>query len=505
MKKSLKVMLTVQTAITLGIGGLFAPELHADRLTAKVPFADMKSHWSADSVAWALSKNIVRGYEDGTFKPNQPVTEAEFLSMLIHSCRPDVANGTPRWAEPYYMLAESLNYPVSSSDIKAQNQPITRLRVAELIASAEGMNYEGDDAIRFMYGKGLAKGEGGQPTITSFNGSKTLTRAEAVQFIKNLSDHGSGEMHARPATSSDTSKLPDIPFGNEKVAIETGKTQNQNTMIPVLKLDDKPIAFKTKPVVQNGIVYFPIEEVCAAFGISYQENADGSVTTTNGIETNTFRSGEVDSFIHNNPKNPVLGSEEIPLDGQNPMKKINGVFMIPAESTENLWFAVNKDAKKYADMMVIANGQEDQSELKFYTYKQNVLTSSENMDGTNKRPGGDGGFEGEGKVNKSIWVKEYTEPSLGTNVYATWRWSSKDDLFYKFKEVKFTGSIVNGTALGMLEFSGDITYYKEDGREEQLKPAELQDIKLPYKNGDILMTWNDLLKLFSKHDIILPD
>ncbi|WP_277467664.1 MULTISPECIES: S-layer homology domain-containing protein [unclassified Paenibacillus] len=501
MRRSIKQLL-LQTAVTLAMVSFPVQGALADnQQQQQAPFKDMKSHWSADSVAWAVSKNIVSGYDDGTFKPNNAVTEAEFLSMLIRNFRPDIRKGTMSWSEPYYELASSLNYPVDPSDTEEHNSPISRLRVAELIASTQGVHYDGDDSIRYMYSKGLAKGTGDQPTIAGFNGSKTLTRAEAVQFIKNLSDFGAVELLLpRPAQSSDASVLPDIPLSNLTYKV----SHNASNDAPVIKLDNRPLHFKTQPVKMNNIYYYPIQEICSAFGIIYMENSDGSVTTINMGETNTFRAGDQEGFTHYNPANSSFAEEEIPFDGLKPMEKINGVFMMPSESIDELWFAVNQASKKFANVMVVTNGQVDNSELIFQSYKQYVLSESEDLDGGNRSPGGEGEFEGNGRVYRRVWVREYKLPSIGTTVYATLRWNYKDSLVYKSKEFQFNGKILNGVATGTLSFKGDVTYYQENDREEQLGNKTIYDVKLPYSNGNIQMTWKDAVGIFSKRKITLP-
>lgn len=46
-------------------------------------FKDVKAgSWCAAYVAWAAEKNIVNGYGDGTFKPDQDVTREEMVTML---------------------------------------------------------------------------------------------------------------------------------------------------------------------------------------------------------------------------------------------------------------------------------------------------------------------------------------------------------------------------------------------------------------------------------------
>ena len=48
-----------------------------------INFFDIKfGDWYYDSVRWAAAKSIVKGYEDGTFKPNQKITLQEFAVML---------------------------------------------------------------------------------------------------------------------------------------------------------------------------------------------------------------------------------------------------------------------------------------------------------------------------------------------------------------------------------------------------------------------------------------
>ena len=48
-----------------------------------VKFEDVKDDaWYAESVKWAAFMNIIKGYENGTFKPNQKVTRQEFAIMI---------------------------------------------------------------------------------------------------------------------------------------------------------------------------------------------------------------------------------------------------------------------------------------------------------------------------------------------------------------------------------------------------------------------------------------
>ena len=45
-------------------------------------FPDLVYQWYKPAIAWAESTGVVDGYEDGTFRPDQPVTREEFAQML---------------------------------------------------------------------------------------------------------------------------------------------------------------------------------------------------------------------------------------------------------------------------------------------------------------------------------------------------------------------------------------------------------------------------------------
>lgn len=45
-------------------------------------FKDTTGHWAADAIATLKASGIINGYEDGTFKPNQTISRAEIVAML---------------------------------------------------------------------------------------------------------------------------------------------------------------------------------------------------------------------------------------------------------------------------------------------------------------------------------------------------------------------------------------------------------------------------------------
>jgi hypothetical protein len=52
------------------------------------PYPDVdSSRWSASKVQWAKENDIVKGYPDGTFKPDTPVTRAELIAVLQNAAK----------------------------------------------------------------------------------------------------------------------------------------------------------------------------------------------------------------------------------------------------------------------------------------------------------------------------------------------------------------------------------------------------------------------------------
>lgn len=48
-------------------------------------FSDVQNHWAKSSILELAGRNLVSGYPDGTFRPNAPVTRAEF-AVLMFNC-----------------------------------------------------------------------------------------------------------------------------------------------------------------------------------------------------------------------------------------------------------------------------------------------------------------------------------------------------------------------------------------------------------------------------------
>lgn len=200
-----KRWLTYALPIALSFTSVFSASipLHAADASA---FTDTNRHWGAETISWAVQNGIVNGYEDGTFRPNAVVSEPEFLAMLLRAY-PDNAvsapeSGTP-WYEPYYSYAAARHWPLlQNTDRNSYN----RGHVARLIAATQQQALNLNDSIRYLLDKGLSRGKT-SATVEGYKAADRLSRAEAVQFIRNLKQNVSA-LRPAPVTSTEASDVP---------------------------------------------------------------------------------------------------------------------------------------------------------------------------------------------------------------------------------------------------------------------------------------------------------
>lgn len=210
--KQLNLSVVLLIALSFGVSGSNTAAAADDSGGASTSlFSDVKNYWAKDTITWAKNRQIVDGYPDGTFRPDLQVSEAEFLSMFVKGFAITLQRDPVNWSQPIYTYVNSMNYPVKGfTDNKRRADPINRLQVAEIISGANGVNFSGNDAIQYILGKKLSNGKKGA-SIAGYAGSDNLTRAEAIQFIKNLLDQGMAKLLPRPADASESTLLPALP------------------------------------------------------------------------------------------------------------------------------------------------------------------------------------------------------------------------------------------------------------------------------------------------------
>ena len=109
-------------------------------------FADVNDEWYATAVNWAANVGVVNGYEDNTFRPNQPITREQLAAILMNysaykgqdvSARADLDNYTDQpsaWATETmsWAVAEGLISVVTADQLQPQGNA-TRAQVAAIL------------------------------------------------------------------------------------------------------------------------------------------------------------------------------------------------------------------------------------------------------------------------------------------------------------------------------------------------------------------------------------
>lgn len=81
-----------------------------DKLVSKnseyINLKDIDGHWAEEYICNAFENQIIKGYEDNTFRPNQPITYAEVASVLLNSLEiKEQKNDNLSWSENCIHLA----------------------------------------------------------------------------------------------------------------------------------------------------------------------------------------------------------------------------------------------------------------------------------------------------------------------------------------------------------------------------------------------------------------
>ena len=103
-------------------------------------FKDVPStHWGAGAIAFCVENEIIGGYDDGTFRPDQAITRQEAAAILNNAfgltASTDVskftdANRIASWATAH--VAAVANAELMNGDVDGAFRPTSNLNRAEL-------------------------------------------------------------------------------------------------------------------------------------------------------------------------------------------------------------------------------------------------------------------------------------------------------------------------------------------------------------------------------------
>ncbi|MFE6076558.1 carbohydrate binding domain-containing protein [Paenibacillus sp. NPDC057886] len=183
--------------------------LQAKSLHSSVSYKDLTGHWSQPAVMRMQGMALLQGYTDGTFKPNQVISRAEFVSILdrifgftagqTSNSFADTATGA--W---YY---DALTRAISSGIIQGTDpehlspeEPITRQDAAVMVdrafqlstgiekdrellkfQDANDVSSYAKKALTYLVGEHIVKGYQGK-----LNPKSPITRAETAELLSSM-------------------------------------------------------------------------------------------------------------------------------------------------------------------------------------------------------------------------------------------------------------------------------------------------------------------------------
>ncbi len=231
--KNLKRALTLVLACAM-IFGMFAINASA----ATTSFTDNDTIVNSEAVATMTQLNIIKGYEDGSFKPTQVVTRAEMCKMICIALNGGVepvlgadslaifSDTQGHWANPYISYCFSEGIVSGDSGKGGTFRPeatVTGTEAAKMMLVAMGYKsaYAGFTGADWALKVGAAANSKGLFTgLATLNVSTGLTRDNAAQLIYNGIKAEMVEYDSTLATDPVTGQLTSSP----KLKTLSGKT-----------------------------------------------------------------------------------------------------------------------------------------------------------------------------------------------------------------------------------------------------------------------------------------
>ncbi len=181
--------------------------------TTLEPLTDIQDHWAKDAIESLQGKGIVSGYGDGTFGPNDLVTRAQIMKMALEAFEVETSAATDStfldiptgdWAEKYIATGAAIGIVSGFEDGTFKpEQPVTRGEGLKIILEAAGFtnltdttgNFADVDSVRDWFAKysafakkaGIVNGYNGE-----FQGNKGLTRGEVCVILQKVIDYLNG-------------------------------------------------------------------------------------------------------------------------------------------------------------------------------------------------------------------------------------------------------------------------------------------------------------------------
>ncbi|OAB42481.1 S-layer homology domain-containing protein [Paenibacillus glacialis] len=165
-------------------------------------FKDVKKNaWYAKAVLAAADRGFMKGFADGTFKPDGTLTMAELAKIASEVSGKSIPNNPQYWAKGHILFAQDSGLFLDKKEATAKNWNVlaTREQVVHAIAIAAGqqdvkevssssikdwnqIDSRMKNIILYAYQAGIVNGKSGE----KFEPKSMVTRAEVAQILSNI-------------------------------------------------------------------------------------------------------------------------------------------------------------------------------------------------------------------------------------------------------------------------------------------------------------------------------
>jgi hypothetical protein len=105
---------------------------------ADVNLTDINGHWAKSDIEYLIGLDVVDGYPDGTFRPNNTINADAFIKLIVTALGyTDIVNGTEYWASTYIDKAKELGI-VLDGEFSNYTVEISRADMSRIISRALG-------------------------------------------------------------------------------------------------------------------------------------------------------------------------------------------------------------------------------------------------------------------------------------------------------------------------------------------------------------------------------
>lgn len=274
--------------MTLSQSGFSVLAQNSSEKKVNTDFTDItSSHWAKDAIKWMAGKEIISGYPDNSFKPNNTVTRAEFavimvkaLNLSLKTPEEETFNDMPKdnWAYSYIESAKYYltGFRTAEGDRFWPNRESVREDMA--VALVKAMNYQDEEVDESILDNFIDKDSispklrkyvaiavkheimQGNPVegseLKAFRPQNYLTRAEAAVLVYNTLQKTLAE---EKITYDEFLSTPATEISSKDYELnEYGSMYSYNTPSVQGKVVDGKVVLNWTKASENGFVYYKV-------------------------------------------------------------------------------------------------------------------------------------------------------------------------------------------------------------------------------------------------------